>query len=45
MFFFFYVFKIIFFIKVKIFFKNERVRESYVFVCFVFFDIGILFII
>lgn len=45
MFFFFYAFKIIPFIKVKILFKNERVRESHALACFFFFNIGILFII
>lgn len=35
--FFFYAFKIIPFIKVKILFKNERVRESHALACFVFF--------
>lgn len=45
MLFFFYAFKIIPFIKVKILFKNERVRESHALACFVFFNIGILFII
>lgn len=44
--FFFYAFKIIPFIKVKILFKNERVRESHALACFFFFfNIGILFII
>lgn len=37
MLFFFYAFKIIPFIKVKILFKNERVRESHALACFVFF--------
>lgn len=35
--FFFYAFKIIPFIKVKILFKNERVRESHALACFFFF--------
>lgn len=37
MLFFFYAFKIIPFIKVKILFKNERVRESHALACFFFF--------
>lgn len=37
MLFFFYAFKIIPFIKVKILFKNERVRESHALACFLFF--------
>lgn len=37
MLFFFYAFKITPFIKVKILFKNERVRESHALACFVFF--------
>lgn len=45
MLFFFYAVKIIPFIKVKILFKNERVRESHALACFFFFNIGILFII
>lgn len=45
MLFFFYAVKIIPFIKVKILFKNERVRESHALACFFFLNIGILFII
>lgn len=42
MLFFFYAFKIIPFIKVKILFKNERVRESHALACFVFFNTCVL---
>lgn len=40
MLFFFYALKIIPFIKVKILFKNERVRESHALACFFFLILG-----